>query len=256
MKNKFDREIFQEDFVKSVTTKSRIDSLTQYIIPVGTLSVEMVLGIYQGDYYSRLTEALGESQEAVWAVLGDEDFFEICHNFILTHPSQNSDLSLLADNFSDFISSHPINEDYGFLGDLSHFEHTFWKLFHLPAVNKDEMIDESLYSTISEHSVFELQRGVEIFSWDTKIYDIWQRRKSGFSEVSIDQFLESQSIILYKENSLLKTELINSHQYEFLINCVNGLSFGENLELIDISADDLSALFSIIRRCGLLKNIK
>ena len=73
---------FQKNFVNGVVNGNLSEYLESKIIPVGSLNQKQVLQVYTNDYYARLTEALGESFEAIWAVLGDEEFFKVCHEYI------------------------------------------------------------------------------------------------------------------------------------------------------------------------------
>src|SRR5688572_29447575 len=80
----------QKAFAKAVyLSKKNPEELLHEIIPGGSLDVKGALGVYQNGYPARLTEQLGETFEAVWWVLGDEDFLTVCRTYIAENGSQS-----------------------------------------------------------------------------------------------------------------------------------------------------------------------
>ncbi|MFX5734457.1 DNA-binding domain-containing protein, partial [Acinetobacter baumannii] len=84
---------------------------------------------YRRGYRARLTEALGETYEAVWRVLGDEEFFSATRSFIAEEPSRSYNLSDYGQRFPDFLSAR-YQQEAGFLGHLAHLEWAFKSCFH------------------------------------------------------------------------------------------------------------------------------
>ena len=79
----------QELLCKSIISQKIDPQLLNGIIPGGNLSTQEALEVYLNGYPARLTDALGQVYEAVWPVLGDEEFFRVCREYILKYPYQS-----------------------------------------------------------------------------------------------------------------------------------------------------------------------
>ena len=90
------------------------------------------VGVYRTGHIVRLTEALGETFEAVWWVAGDEHYFQLAKEFLLAHPSASYNLSDFGISFPNFLDKRQPFSDLPFLADLARFEWLFKEVFHLP----------------------------------------------------------------------------------------------------------------------------
>ncbi len=106
--------------------------------PGGTLTADHALEVYSRGHVARLTEALGETFEAVWWVAGDEAFFRLAKNFILAHPSTFYNLSSYGRTFSDYLKKETPFPNLPFLPHLARYEWTFKEMFHTRFVNEVE----------------------------------------------------------------------------------------------------------------------
>ena len=99
------------------------------------LSAQKALEVYREDYKARLSEALANTYAATHFLLGDEDFFKICSDYIDATPSHFSNLDDFGDQFSDFCQTHMALESYPFLVEMSQFEWSFRNLFHQRSIS-------------------------------------------------------------------------------------------------------------------------
>jgi hypothetical protein len=245
--------IFQMDFVSTITRKIDIESVLQQIVPVGKLSKSQVLDVYRGDYVARLTGALGENFEALWAVLGDKEFFKLCKLYLEAHPSQASDLGEVGHHLPTFLKANGYEESYPFILDLVNFEIEFWKTFHSMKNSQDSLVKPSLENLI--HAKINFRDDLKLFNWNFKIKDIWSYREKGFASVT-DDFNQEQSILMFRnENNVMLLELLSS-QMKLIKNLKEGKSLSEALEDVEIEVDEIQQLFSQLELHGLIKNYK
>ena len=59
------------------------------------------LAVYANAYRARLAEALATDYEALRAVMGEEGFLELCHDYVDAHPSTSCSLRWLGQHLPD-----------------------------------------------------------------------------------------------------------------------------------------------------------
>lgn len=236
-----DRTSFQESFVDSITQGSFDKILEENIIPVGQLNVSKVLNVYRTDYQSRLTEALGESFESVWAVIGDDEFYELCKNYIKQYPSSYEELGEIGVNLPNYLSRHELSSDYPFLKELAQFEIDFWSTFHAKShsvANDDSSISEN--DLLS--STYEFTKTFKLFTWNYCIFDLWELRKVGFENCD-QNFDEEQKIAMFKTNKKVEVLKLSNDQYQIINDLMCGKTLSDSLVESYISSEELQSLF-------------
>ncbi len=181
----------------------------------GSLKKHEAIEVYASGYSARLFEALGETYETVWKVLGDEDFHSLCLAYIERHPSKSRNLSDYGENFSEFIKSQLPKEVAGrLLVDLARFEWVFKDCFHSPYESSAVIPD--LRNTEPDSLKFSVMRSLMVIRLDYPVY-----RLHG-ADGDLDQFnevLESQSstcLALYRTLSGVNTVVTSQPLHDFL----------------------------------------
>lgn len=233
---------YQETFVSNVIKKELSDHLDSMIIPVGELSNEEVIGVYHGDYFARYTEALGEIFETVWAVVGDDEFFTLAHDYIDSNPSHYRELGEVRRQFPEFLKSHRLQNEFPFLVDVAYFENIFWDIFHLKRSEKTSNIDLDFQTFISTQ--FDFNEGVKIFSFDYKIFDLWKLRKVGLNNFT-ENIKLPQFLILYKKGALVEASELSANQYQIIQNLMNNQNLEEAIAEVEVSSDEIQSLFTL-----------
>jgi len=243
---------YQNQFIDEVFEKNSHPEFMNNIDPIGKLNPREVMNVYQNDYFARLQDALGENYEAVWAVVGDEEFFKLGREYIEKNPSRAPDLTPYGENFPAFIKEHSLGEEFPFLPELAIFEREFWKLFHAAPFHS-----EFNFSTLTEdilgQSRFEFTENLRLFSWSLSLYDIWEQRHEGFNDGEFD-FSAPQSIALYKTTDGVKAWNFNQASSEVLKNLISGKTVSESIEVADLVPQDLQLLFSFLSSEGVIAN--
>lgn len=230
---------FQENFVDSITKNNTSQDFLDQIIPVAKLTTEGVLNVYRNDYTARLTEAIGETFETTWAVLGDHDFLNLCRDFILKEPSTFRELGEYSRGFATFVKSLS-NIDYPFLSDLLDFELAFWNLFHLKNEGTKVSLDLTLNELLEVSFVF--TKNIKLFKWDYKIFELWKHRKIGLSELEEDIY-QRQNLVLFKTTSFIEAFELSQAQLSILEKLLVGECLNNILEEVDVSPQEVSDLF-------------
>lgn len=241
---------FQDEFLISVQENKLQADISEEIIPIGHLNPDRVIKIYNSDYFARMTEALGETFESVWFVLGDEDFFKLAKSYIINHPSTVKDLANYGLDMPSFIEEMELLEDWPFLRDLAEFELKFWKMFH-----SDYPVIEPL--TVDPLKLSDTKfcfENIVLFqsSWD--VVGIWRKRESVADEVEID-WDKKIFYLIYRHEVSVHLLKLTENQYSLLLSMQKGSELGKALESVEISSEEVQELFSKLKdeRIPLLK---
>ncbi|WP_290736523.1 DNA-binding domain-containing protein [Halobacteriovorax sp. JY17] len=236
---------FQEIFIKSV--QSGDNSLEGLIVPGGSLSKTEAVKVYSGDYYARLQDALGENYEAVWTVVGDDDFYSIGQEYIRKYPSELRDLTSYGEIFPDFLESLEIIDDYPFLRELALFEKEFWTIFHCERESFE--VDWEKYLQDFSTLEFEFSKNLRIFKWNYRVNDIFQYRTTGFTDPDFD-YDNPQSIMLYKGGANNTVKEITEENFLIIQELMNGKNLEEVIDTLDINLkeEDIQSTFSLLQQ--------
>lgn len=258
---------FQENFVKSMIKNQTDAPFLSNIIPAHNVdNPETILQVHRQGYVARLTEALGETYEATWWVLGDEEFFKYCEKFILENPSSVYNLSNYGKGFSDFLQT---TSEMPFLKVLASFEWEFKEFFHQKllfpkksnALNKDQF-ELSPQSQLLFNSFFTALKN------PYKIFPMWKLRYKSQDEVSEEEFDQlnnfegDEFLIIHRgDKGLSFVRELSRPQFELLTLMQQKLSLDRALEILsknkklEISSQEVQDLFHFIFYHGLVKEV-
>ncbi len=230
------------------------------IVPGGTLDTPDALKVYANGVIVRLTEALGETFEAVWWVCGDEDFFQLAKYYIQTHPSSTYNLSNYGEAFPDFLDQLSPFPDLPFLGDLARYEWLFKFLFH--AKQHESVSQDSLQSLTEEATIrFHLGNAVQLFTSPYAVYDLWKLRGTEHDGKPPAEWDHHQSLVLYKKDKQIFIREIKDAEYGILLAFQQGATLEEALaSAVDahptFDQQRISDLFQMMFHTGIIHHIK
>ncbi len=233
--------------------------LVQAITPGGTLSSLDALEVYQRGTIVRLTEALGETYEAVWWVAGDEDFFRLAKMFILSHPSHTYNLSSYGQEFSEFLRQERPFPSLPFLPELAQFEWMFKNIFHI--TQHDAISQETIQRIAEQGNVrFEFGPSVHLFTSPFAVYDIWKLRGACHDGRPPVNWEHEQHLLLYKKQDQIFVNELNTLEYAVLELLLNGTTLEESLDQVasqfpELQQEQISKLFQVIFHTGIIQNI-
>lgn len=149
--------------------------LLNEIIPGGLLSSDGALEVYRTGHIVGLIEALGETVEALWWVAGDDHYFQLAKDFLLTYSSTSSNLSDFGKYFHNFLDKRQPFSDLPFLAGLARFEWLFKDVFHLPP-HSILSPDHFQQHPLSGNLRLVLGPSVRLFRSPYSVYAIWELR--------------------------------------------------------------------------------
>jgi len=226
--------------------------LNQNLIPAGQLNSVEGFDVYINGYYTRLTESLGEIYEAVWSVLGDKLFFEICRDYILKNPSLSHNLSHYGVDFPYYLSQLALNKKIqNFIPDLARFEKIFYETFH--EIQHSKVNFKKEISKLKEGSNFKLNfcSSFRLFESDYEVDEIWKSRHERQMPFPF-MGQTKQHLTLYKKNHQISILPLGAVEFSILSKLTSGQSF---LESVSAHSDELEPtqiqrLFETISECG------
>ncbi|MFI5361514.1 MAG: putative DNA-binding domain-containing protein [Elusimicrobiota bacterium] len=199
-------EALQRRFVRSITFMTDPEFVAA-VTGGGKLTAAEAVDVYRGGYPSRLTEALGETYETCWRVLGDEGFFAAARGYIARAPSRSHNLSDYGADFPEYLESLPIASDAPYLGDLARLAWTFKELFHeAPHAPLDPAV---LAAKARPDCVLRFGPALRLLSHRHRVYGIFRRDNEDETPIETAEWRGSERLLLYKKesNAILAREL-------------------------------------------------
>jgi hypothetical protein len=219
-------QIFQQDFMAAINNMDGPNELSPQMKTIGALSSKEVLGLYRNDYRFRMAQALGETYETCWCLLGDDVFFDMAFKYIWQHPSSFFNLSNYGKNFPQFLQQEG-TDDNELLLAMATFELNFWNLFHADVAENIQLAQilkkfPTLESSL-QHS-WHFHSELYFFSSTWSLWDLFCLRKEGLGEKSLDAFEIPQSGILYRQGALVKAAILPTEQWKLLQSMREGMT--------------------------------
>lgn len=209
--------------ISELLSTGRTDSsVTSLIEPGGSLSRQEAIQVYQRAYVARLTEALGETFEGVWRVLGDSEFFAVAEAYIRETPSCSYNLSAYGSDFPAYLKRQSWDE-LEFLFDLATFELCFREIFHSRA--EKPMDRETLSALLQEDRPLLLSSALRALQTENSIYDFWKKKIDECLDLSSIGHKKPSYLVLYKRERQVFIRSLSRGQYGFFQGMLEGLSF-------------------------------
>ncbi len=225
--------------------RGKADFPLDEIAPAGTLTPAASAEVYRTAYTSRLTEALGETFEAVWRVLGDENFFDVCRKYIAGHDSSSPNLSDYGSSFPSFTSeSFP---DFPFLSDLAHFEWEWKDAFHAPecAFRASDLETDDPGSLI-----LEFVPSFRIFSSPYAILTLWEHREDEAEDGSGIDWAGPEYFYVVRHRFTMMSHRLTAEEFGLVSALCSGTALGPAVEEASMSELEVGTLFRHLVESG------
>ncbi len=236
------------------------DALRPSIVPGGKLTVDGAIDVYRGGYYARLTEALGAAYEAVWRVLGDEGFFDLCRGFIKSTRSRSYNLSDYGEGFAAFLEEHEYAAEFPFLPELAEFEWILNGLFH--AYEHSHVGREEL-EVVSQADDARLVVGSAVVLLETRysISKIWELRKSDDKRCRLPSWNEPEHLLVYKLEGQMFVKPLSPANFEIVYRLQQGDSLQTAIACVgqqfpDLDENGIGLLFHDLFGAGVISSAR
>jgi len=235
-------------------------TLLNGIIPGGALGPGAAVDVYRTGHIVRLTEALGETFEAVWWVAGDEHYFQLAKEFLLEHSSTSYNLSDFGKSFPDFLDKRQPFSDLPFLGDLARFEWLFKEVFHLPphtGLTPEYFQEQALSGSLR----LAFCPSARLFRSSFSVYDVWKAKGTTQTSLPEKDWNQPQWLLCYKHQQQVYVKQLREPEYLLLHHLISGASIEEALdhtlqEFTDITATTVSDLFTLIKQTEIVTQLE
>jgi len=220
----------------------------------GRLSARDAVEVYRGGYTARLTEALGETFEASWRVLGDADFLAACADYARATPSTSHNLSDYGAAFPEFMKKRH-GDHAPFIAELGRLEWEFKELFH--RAPHSSLTAKELAARATEKTVFALGTATALLSFEFKVTPIWKRDRKNETALTKNDWSGSEHVLLFKHgDNEVKHLGIDRPSYQVLTALRNGKTLEDALASADGMNETATAnLFQFIAQNGLVVSV-
>ena len=221
----------------------------------GRLSARQAVAVYRSGYPARLSEALGETFEACWRMLGDDDFLKSCRLYARRTPSTSYNLSDYGRTFPEFLHAR-FKRQAPFIGALGRLELAFKDIFH--SEPHSSLSASALASAVDERSVLTFGSAVSLLAFKYRAHDLWKRDRSDDTSLTTSDWEGSQSVILYKNGgSAVFSKVLTAPEAAALRSLMKGRPLAEALTgAVSLSADGSRDLFTFVSQAGLIAGVR
>jgi hypothetical protein len=203
----------QNQFLEAIYTAENPTLLA--LIKEGKASKQELLGIYRGNLYGALVNALRLTYQKVCAIIGQEEFSELAREFIKKNKSRSGNLDDYGENFYDFLGQ----KNEFFLSDLSKLEWLKQKSY----LAKDEQpIDVTALQNLAPEKFFDLKftLSCSVFLL-TSNYNLLGKSKQNQPQKRLIHFL------IHRQGLNVQAQKISKNEFNFLNGIKDELSLYE-----------------------------
>ncbi len=207
----------------------------------------------------KLAEFLGETFEATWRILGEDQFPSLASDYFASNPSQYVSLFDYGLALPDWVAASPWRKKTPYLSDLARFEWDIKEVSHLPqhpSISKEMIqgIDPSLNVKLV------IGQACRLFESSFAVFDIWKQCFLGNQRPQLP-WARTQRLALYKQESKMCIRELNESEYLLLEHLMAGGTVKEALDLTlhvvgNISQNTITEFFHMLFQAGLVTHVE
>lgn len=151
------------------------NQIEDLIVGTDKVPVELRLMVYGNAYRSRLLEALESTYPVLKAYLGDDDFYQLGHEYLDAFPSTYPSIRWFGDQLSAFLKDHEYYSNHPYLAELALVEWTMTLVFDaadssILTVEDINLLPGDAWETLKIQFIPSMHR--LSLSWN--VFEIWQ----------------------------------------------------------------------------------
>jgi len=232
--------------------------IVEHIVSMENANNEQRMNTYTNAYYGRLVETLAGDYPAVQALLGEETFTALCHDYIRAHPSTHYSLRWFGRHLPAFLADAPDTRNRPFLAELASLEWTFVNAFDAADAS---VLDESAVSTIAPEDwpaiIIKFHLSVHLIDYHWNILDLWRTVRDE-EDIPQPQALPGVSTcLIWRQDLTTRYRILETDEAGAIKAAMQGASFAGLCEIVTCAlpaAEDENGQLEIaLRSAGLLK---
>lgn len=211
--------------------------LAQVIAGDDRLSAEERVDIYANMYFYRILDVLKEDFPATLAMLGLERFHNLITGYLIEYPPAHFSIAHAGNHLADFISEHPLRDEFPFLADLARLERALIDVFH--AADAVPLDAEEMRGIAPEEwpsLKLRLHPANQILELEWKVPAILNAIEQG--EEPSPPVRADISILVWRNRNRVYYRAIDSAERDALDDIAKGTTFAEICETIASGVDE------------------
>lgn len=232
--------------------------IVEHIVSMENANNEQRMSTYTNAYYGRLVETLAGDYPAVQALLGEEAFTAMCHEYIQAHPSTHYSLRWFGRYLPDFLADAAGSRELPFLAELANLEWTFVNGFDAADAN---VLDENAVTTIAPEFwpgiTIEFHSSVHLVEYHWNIIELWRAVRDEEDVPAPEVFPKASTCLIWRQDLTTRYRILETDEAEALKAAMQGVSFAELCEIVTnilpAAEDEKGQLEIALRSAGLLK---
>jgi hypothetical protein len=227
-------------------------AVADYIAEGGRLDARARLAVYANAYYARLVEALAIDYRVLSAVLGEQRFEALSHDYIRSQPSTFFSLRWFGGGLAAFMAARHADDDSADLAELARLEWALVDAFDATdvpplAVDAAAVLPAEAWPTL--RLVFHPSVGTLSLAWNT--LEIWKAVRAGGAPPPWMRLEPPESCAVWRSDLRTRFRPLAADEACALAAARNGADFARMCELLgDWHQDDTE---TAVRAAGLLK---
>ena len=209
--------------------------------------------VYQNNYYAAITEYFEQVFPAVMGVVGAEFFRQMVRTFAQTDPPSEGNINSYGSGFAKILADMEGLEELPYLGDLIIYEWSLHDSYFQSSINCVVPSDYSQADLLTLEITF--NESVTLLNLDYPIFEIHRQSLPQYQhEVAIDLAQSQDSILIYKQQHLVKKKLLSNVEKLFLNTLAGEINLLDTIQQLqgEIEERKLAKLIALVFELKLL----
>jgi Putative DNA-binding domain len=188
---------------------------------------EVLFGVYQHAYGSRLVEAMRNDHKLLHSYLGDEMFDEMGAAYVAAHPSQHANLRWFSNGVPEFLKVNEPYSNYPVLSDLAALEKALNDAFDAPDAPVVGLTDLAGFAPeVWNDLTFEPHPSAIRLDCLTNASDIWRALKADEMPPDAVTLEEPCRLQVWRQDVTPKFRELSSEETMMWAEAASGIPFG------------------------------
>jgi len=202
-------------------------NLDEYIVSTEKVCASDRIAIYTNAYRLRLIESLETDYPALYALLGEEDFYEMASLYIDFYPSTYRSLRWFGQDVANFLKNTKPYSKKPALSEMADFEWCFTKSFDaadkkIMSKNKIEKVSQDAWGKI--HFIF--SPSVQRFNFSWNVVSLWKAISAKEKLPALKKLSQPTPWMMWRNKGDIQFRSLNIDEAWAIDALIKGETFG------------------------------